>query len=55
MKVNDIVQAYNGEWYEVKTILKTMAIVYQLDEQLNRIPKLGHEKGFVMGRLTINT
>lgn len=54
MEVNDLIQAYNGEWFEVKTILKTMAIVYQLDEQQRKIPKFRDKGRFVMGRLTIN-
>lgn len=53
MKIGQKTQTVYGDPVEIKEIKKKHAVVYQLDEQLERIPKL-KGKGFLLGRLTIN-
>jgi len=51
MNIGTVKTTYNGEKVEIKEVKSTFAVVYQLDEQGNRIP-LFRGEGFLLGRLT---
>jgi hypothetical protein len=52
MKIGQITETYYGEKVEIKDVRPTFAIVYQLDDQSNKI-RLFQKEGFLMGRMPL--